>query len=204
MTKNRLDRRVQKTHQLLQEALVALVAEKGYETVTVQEILARANVGRSTFYAHFQDKDQLLHSCFDSLNGLFEQHTKRLARAEQTPEGDDNAAPTLSLFQFVGQNHRFFKALLGKRGNGIFHKPIYDYMLAHMNDHLLLLMPHENDDPFRREIVAHYLVSAMMGILGWWVEKDMPCAAEVIDKLLKQLALPTIRNVVGTSMSGTL
>jgi len=66
-----VDRRVQKTRQLLQEALTGLIAEKGYDSITIQHILDRANVGRSTFYAHFQDKEQLLHSCFDSLNGLF-------------------------------------------------------------------------------------------------------------------------------------
>ena len=61
------DRRVQKTRKLLQEALIDLVAEKGYESVTIQEVLDRANVGRSTFYAHFPDKEHLLHSILDRL-----------------------------------------------------------------------------------------------------------------------------------------
>src|SRR5215510_4033298 len=111
------DRRVQKTRKLLQDALIELVAEKGYESVTIREILDTANVGRSTFYAHFQDKDQLLHSILDRLDELFEQHKKRLVDATQNrtettrmdlPPG---LSPTLSLFQFVGQNHRFFKAM---------------------------------------------------------------------------------------------
>jgi len=53
MLQNDLDRRVQKTRKLLQDALIELVAEKSYESVTIREILDRANVGRSTFYAHF-------------------------------------------------------------------------------------------------------------------------------------------------------
>jgi AcrR family transcriptional regulator len=52
-----LDRRIQKTLQHLQTALVELISEKGYDDVTIQEILDRANVGRSTFYAHFENKD---------------------------------------------------------------------------------------------------------------------------------------------------
>ena len=71
MPQNVVDRRVQKTRKLLQEALMELVAEKGYEAVTIREILDKANVGRSTFYAHFQDKDQLLHSILELLDELF-------------------------------------------------------------------------------------------------------------------------------------
>src|SRR3972149_11575951 len=116
MPQNVLDRRVQKTRKLLQDALIELVAEKGYESVTIQEILDNANVGRSTFYAHFQDKDQLLHSILDRLDDLFEQHKKRLVDATENSGNPDKTelthslSPTLSLFQFVGQNHRFFKA----------------------------------------------------------------------------------------------
>src|SRR5258708_5227750 len=54
------DRRVQKTRKFLHDALVSLIHEKSYETISVKEILDRANVGRSTFYMHFRDKDELL------------------------------------------------------------------------------------------------------------------------------------------------
>src|SRR5688572_3412972 len=114
MPQNDLDRRVQKTRKLLQDALIELVAEKGYEAVTIREILDKANVGRSTFYAHFQDKDQLLHSILDHLDELFEQHKKRLFEATKNSKNANpteitlGLSPTLSLFQFIGQNHRFF------------------------------------------------------------------------------------------------
>ena len=52
----KMDRRVQRTRQLLQDALIAMVIEKGYDATTVQDIIDRANVGRATFYAHFPDK----------------------------------------------------------------------------------------------------------------------------------------------------
>src|SRR5215510_15281228 len=60
MKKKKEDRRVQRTQQLLRDALIELIIEKGYEEVTVQDIIDRANVGRSTFYSHFMDKQQLL------------------------------------------------------------------------------------------------------------------------------------------------
>ena len=59
-TRPRPDRRVGKTRKALKEALTDLILEKGYEGVTVQDVIDRADVGRSTFYAHFVDKDGLL------------------------------------------------------------------------------------------------------------------------------------------------
>src|SRR5258707_301232 len=61
------DRRVRRTRRALREALVALIVERGYEKVTVQDVLDRADIGRSTFYAHYRDKDDLFGSCFDDL-----------------------------------------------------------------------------------------------------------------------------------------
>jgi len=218
MPQNDLDRRVQKTRKLLQDALIELVAEKSYETVSIREILERANVGRSTFYAHFQDKDQLLHSILDRLDELFEQHEKLFLDATKNVANADNMdltlglSPTLSLFQFVGQNQRFFKSMLGNRGYGIFAKPVYDYVFAHVHGiftkpihddvfaHLhgpfKMLRSRERYSSLESEIAAHYFVSAFMGILVWWVEKDRPCSAEEIDRLFRQLAIPGFRSLV--------
>jgi AcrR family transcriptional regulator len=55
----KIDRRVQRTQQLVRSAMLSLIQEKGFETLTVQEIIDRANIGRATFYAHFDGKDDL-------------------------------------------------------------------------------------------------------------------------------------------------
>src|SRR5262245_47432298 len=64
------DRRVQRTRRLLHDALMSCILEKKYELISVQDILDRADIGRSTFYTHFQDKDDLLLSGFENLKGL--------------------------------------------------------------------------------------------------------------------------------------
>jgi len=221
MPQNDLDRRVQKTRKLLQDALIELVAQKTYESVSIREILETANVGRSTFYSHFQDKDQLLHSILDRLDELFGQHEKQFLDAKKNFGDADilnltqEFSPTLSLFQFIGQNHRFFKAMLGNRGYGIFAKPVYDYVFAHVHgiftkpihdnafahlpESFKMLRPYEKYGSLESEIAAHYFVSALMGILVWWVEKDMPCTAEEMDKLFRQLATPSFEQVLTTN-----
>ena len=122
-----VDRRVQRTRQLLQEALVTLILEKGYEAVTVQDLIDRANVGRSTFYAHFRDKEELFLSGFEHLWSQFEQHLA------------DQAAIDTSLWVISGilfqhaQNYRcVYKALVGK--------PSGNVMLSHMHKVLTVLM----------------------------------------------------------------
>jgi AcrR family transcriptional regulator len=221
MPQNVPDRRVQKTRRLLQDALIELVAKKGYESVTIQEILDQANVGRSTFYAHFQDKDQLLHSILDRLDELFEQHKNQVVEATKNfgnaddPDLPLGLSPALSLFQFVGQNHRFFKSMLANRGYGIFAKPVYDYVfahvhgmftepvhadaLAHLHGSFKMLRSREKYGSLEAEIAAHYFVSALTGILVWWVEKDMPCTAEEIDRLFRELAMPGFRHVLAVN-----
>jgi hypothetical protein len=67
------DRRIGRTRKMMHEALMALIVEKGYESVTVQDILDRADLGRSTFYSHYRSKDELLLSGFDHLRTMLEE-----------------------------------------------------------------------------------------------------------------------------------
>src|SRR5687768_2926953 len=69
MTKT--DHRVQRTHELLQKALIELISENGYEAITIQDIVDRANVGRTTFYLHYNSKDELFMSCHEAIVNRF-------------------------------------------------------------------------------------------------------------------------------------
>ena len=67
----RTDRRVQRTRQLVQKALIDLIGERGYAGITIQDIVNRANVGRTTFYLHFNSKDELFISCHEAMVSEF-------------------------------------------------------------------------------------------------------------------------------------
>src|SRR5262245_40478418 len=108
MGKKVLDRRVQRTPQVLQEALVALILEKGYEAVTIQHVIDRANVGRSTFYAHFHDKEELLLSEFERLWSQLEQHLDGRVRSDEYPWGISTV-----MFQHAQSYHPIYKAVVG-------------------------------------------------------------------------------------------
>lgn len=67
MAKNAIDRRIPRTRAMLQHALNALILKKGYEAITVKDICDEANVGRSTFYAHYTSKDDIKRRSFEHL-----------------------------------------------------------------------------------------------------------------------------------------
>src|SRR5262250_2271788 len=112
------DRRIQKTKNLLHEALGSLIREKPYDTIVVQEILDRANVGRSTFYMHFRDKDELLVSGIHDMLGSL-----------HTPPGSPSSGKpyerivrfSLSIFEHIYQHRRTGAAMMGARGRAVVH-----------------------------------------------------------------------------------
>ena len=100
------DRRIGKTRKALKEALTDLILERGYEAVTVQEVISRADVGRSTFYAHFVDKDALLMAILADLE------MPGLDPGSWKPD-DPAFGWTLALFRHFGSGKRLFKAVAG-------------------------------------------------------------------------------------------
>ena len=102
------DRRTQRTRQALSHALIALIQDKRYDAITVQDICDRANVGRSTFYAHYQDKDDLLTS-------NFQQAMESLGQPLAYRDGQ-LIFPIAPLFEHVKGHHHLYKALLWSGG----------------------------------------------------------------------------------------
>jgi len=188
MIKNESDRRVQRTRQLLQDALVTLTLEKGYGAVTVQDILDRANLGRSTFYTHYQSKDDLLRSRLDRLHQALDAHA----------EGTDF---TLPFFQYVERDHRLFKALLGKEGGNALVKDAHQQLTIHLRQHLKQLATDEQNLPVRPDALVHYFASAFLALVVWWLDNDLPYSAEHMHEVFTQLAMPGFRNVLGLNRS---
>ena len=108
------DRRSQRTRRLLTAALVELMLEKRFDDISVQDILDRADIGRSTFYGHFSSKEALLYSSLgDMLHGL-ELHMAEEGNAHRgsdAPGGDIVLLPSLGLFRHIKQHQRLYRAL---------------------------------------------------------------------------------------------
>lgn len=179
---DRQDRRSQRTRHLLSEAFVELLREKGYNAITVSDIIERADIGRSTFYSHYRDKDDLFVSELDRVIEVLSHH---IPEQEEMP-----FFPSLGLFRHVGEQYELYKALLWTPG--------IDLLIKHMQTSLGQrieqgLQKHEKDFDIPLPIVANFIAGSFLTLLKWWLENKMSYTPEEMDKILKRLIGSGIR-----------
>jgi len=176
------DRRSQRTRHLLSAALVELIREKDYHMITVSDIIERANVGRSTFYAHYRDKDDLF---VGELDRVIELLSQRIPGQEEIP-----FFPSLGLFRHVGEQYELYKALLWTPG--------IDLLIKHLQKALgnrieQGLEKAESDFDIPLPILANFIAGSFLTLLKWWLENKMIYSPEEMDKIFKSLTISGIR-----------
>ena len=184
------DRRVAKTRKALKEALTDLILEKGYEAVTVQDVIDRADVGRSTFYAHFVDKDALLMAILDDLDVP--------GPDSSSWKADDPAFGwTLELFRHFGSGKRLFKAVAGSRSGELARRETTTKLEKLAEAELSRLKAARRLDDFRLQTVVRFLVGTFIGFMDWWMrEENEHLPAEQVDHAFRSLVLPGVANVL--------
>jgi AcrR family transcriptional regulator len=187
------DRRVRRTRRILNEALIALIVEKGYSKITVQDILDRADVGRSTFYAHFRDREALLVACFDNVRDELRQEIDAMTPDASPP---DPARPAAAIFAHAQRRRPVYRALCGKQGGAIVIGHLHGLVRGLLQEHL---QPHlaaaGSDLPV--EVVAEFYASATIGLLSWWVDRDFPYEPSHLTQMYRRLATPGMLAVLG-------
>jgi AcrR family transcriptional regulator len=167
------DPRVRRTRRRLHDSLLALTVERGYDAVTVQDVLAHAETARSTFYAHFRDKDALLLSGFrDRGQPMFGAPP---ASGEDGDGGDPLAAYMRGLFTHVYGNRRLAQAFFGTDSAGL--------VAGHLRNMIVvaarrLLAVRACRDEGERELAVQFFAGAAFSLLTWWVQHDFPVEAE--------------------------
>jgi AcrR family transcriptional regulator len=188
------DRRVQKTETLLRDALTSLIREKAYDSIVVKEILERANVGRSTFYTHFRDKDDLLAS------SIYEM--LRPARLMQPPS---SAKPyekiirfSLPIFEELQQHRherqRAGNAMMDDRSRAILHERLQNVLVELIGDDVDQWLQGRREGAGRMpsDVLVNYVASTFVLVLDWWVETDSLLAPKEVNDLFRALVLPTL------------
>lgn len=182
-----MDKRILKTRKLLLQALIELIQEKGYDAVTITDISERALIGRSTFYAHFENKEQLLFSGQDAF-------PQNLLRHQQGSGSGNSLLFYQELFEHMQSNRHLAKAMLGEGGG--------DLMLGRLHsilEHRFLEQAKSKIvDKTRQELQAHAFASAMVGLSSKWLEQVKSLDSEEMAKhgrqmenvLLKMLSAP--------------
>ncbi|MCP4164737.1 MAG: TetR family transcriptional regulator [Chloroflexi bacterium] len=195
MATKKVDRRIQRTRKLLQDALITLILEKGYDKITVQDIIDEANVGRSTFYAHYLDKDDLMAGSMEPLRAELHQH---LIGADNDHE-QEAAIASLALFRHTKEQYHLYKAMIGGRGIDIVVKAINDALLEHAQTHFEQVERDGRQLAVPVPVVTTFLASTLQTLLRWWLDNDMPYSPERMNEMFLQLVMGGIDSVVQDS-----
>ena len=175
-----VDRRIVRTRDILGDALMALMHEKSFDDITVQEVLDRAGVGRSTFYTHYRDKDDLFLS---DVEEFFERFATSLERRGASGR---RLAPVSEIFAHVRESRELYAALVtsGKLndiqelGRGVFARSI---------ERRLKEMASESSGNW--QVAQSYaLAGSLFSLLDWWINKGMIAEPKEMDDLFHKLA----------------
>ena len=172
----RIDRRVLRTRQALRDALLQLLVEKGWDALDIQALCDRANIGRSTFYLHFDNKEALLSGSFADLGEAL--------RAQAGPAGMARSGdlPWLAgLLDHVHEQQRVFRALLGRR-SGHFVQERFRALLVEL---VAGDMPKTSASGWPAQAAAHYLGGALFELLVWWLSAARARSPRDIEALFK-------------------
>ncbi len=196
MTEKMLDRRVRRTRLALHKALMALILEKKYQSITVQEILDRADVGRSTFYLHFQDKDELLVSGFQYLGHLLKAAQEASAAAPGKSWGRIIGF-SLAMFEHAYEYREVNRALLGSSAEAVVRRQIHSVLATMVSREVKLELQRgkRGSSAVSAELLTHFLVSTYTSVLTWWLNSRNPMPPKEIDLAYRQLVSPCLASI---------
>jgi AcrR family transcriptional regulator len=171
--------------------------EKGYESITIQDITDRADLNRATFYLHYSSKEELLlvtlEERFDELVSQFDQ------LSAERPIWEDKQSILLT-FQHVAENAELYKVLFSERSMGYIIHRIVDY-IAEMSSKLAQdSMPENATLTIPGDLMARHVAGSLFALLRWWAFNDLPHSPEYMTDVMHQLC---VRGTLSTVKFGT-
>ncbi len=176
------DRRVKRTQRLLQNALISLTLEKGYEDVTIRDITDRADVGYTTFFRHFPDKETLLADVLEAMSIEFQ--------TLLTPHSIITSPEHMGtlLFEYVKENVDLCRVLLDSTDTMVLLRPVQESGVQEIK----LLFGGSAPQSIPLELAADHMITSLVMLICWWLEHDMPYSPEQMGKYASELIIRPI------------
>ena len=182
-----MDRRQKKTREAIFSAFSQLLAQKDFAHITVGEILERADVGRATFYAHFETKDFLLKAFCDELFcHIFDASTQKNEHHEHIFKCDGSDSAIVHLFRHLNNNDNNILALLSSQNSGLF-LPYFRGGLSKLLDGEHELQKKQNKTAVPADFWRNHIVSVLVETVMWWVANGMRESPERIAEYYLQV-----------------
>ena len=181
-----MDRRQQKTRIAIFQAFSRLMETKRFEHITVQQIIDEANIGRSTFYAHFETKDNLLEvMCADIFHHVF----SKALKAERTHDfsSDSSLSSRVTHILYHMKERKEIPILFMSDSSELFVRYFRSYLVELFSEY---------EQQFPREVpadfVIHHLTGSFIEMVRWWCSGGMECTPEEVTAYYMKVVAPTL------------
>jgi AcrR family transcriptional regulator len=171
-----IDRRVMRTRTTLYDALVEFIRERDYDSIRIQDILQRANIGRSTFYAHFKSKDELLERSLERLR-------RELAAVIEGAPGASMSDVTRALFLHIDRYRDIHFALARSKAGALVHEAL----AANFTQVVRSLLTNGHNARMPRELAVAHIGNTLLTVLRWWLDRNPNASAGQADELFQRL-----------------
>ncbi len=166
------DRRIMRTRKLLRESILALILEKGYDEISIQDVTDKANLGRATFYLHYREKDDLLVDLIRQFVDEFVSSAPQLS-FERSNIRDQRSVQRL--FEYVENHYDIYRILMIGKGYVVASRELHELLRNGVAKGLVeLLREDQKKLSVPRDFVENYLAGALLALLYWWLDNDMP------------------------------
>lgn len=181
------DRRARRSRRLLRESFVSLVLERGFSAVTVEDIAARADVGRATFYTHYSDKDALLDQI---VSDLIDDMNARMAPLVSTSTEGFTGKPVLEMFRHVAEERAAYRVVLRGEGDGrALRRFTEDRVAAAVEVFTGRAASTGVTLRIDAQLLARAWVGELVAVMQWWLETESTLTPEEITETLLDLSL---------------
>ena len=187
------DPRVRRTRRILQNALVSLVLEKDYSSISIKEITDRAEVAYITFFRHYNGIDELLKEVLDE--GLAEllQHIETLAGKSEDPA---NEVEGRLIFEYIRLKSDLFQILLKSQSVTRIRKAVLQNIATMYRDSCSFLRRPNSHVP--ANIAANHMATSLLALIEWWLENKMKPAPSEMGKIYKALIIDGTMSAVAS------
>lgn len=189
-----LDLRVVRTKTAIRNALVELIEEKGFDAITVKDITTKANINRGTFYAHYQDKFNLMTKCQEEIMHEMSSIAKKKF-PEVIADLGSNPSPTMpfllitSILEFLNENSGFIKAVLSPKGDLSFQTKLKEFMWKTLFEDTNGAIINKEQLLVPSQYLASYMASAHIGVIQQWLNNGQKETPEEIARILSTIAV---------------
>ncbi len=182
----KLDPRVIRTRHMLRDAVVALILEKGYDAITIQDITDRAGLRRATFYLHYKDKEELMLSILGETFDALVCEMDKLRVQMLSPEAE--LAMHRIVFRHAQENADLYRSILSGHGAPTITRYIREYLEKNFLKEFK--ERHPGVEPaLPIDVLAAYSATLKLNMVTWWLEQGMPYSAEEMATMCARLTI---------------